>query len=97
MSFFDSFLDTASKGLDWLSNNQAALDAITGAAKGYGAYLQYKQQGQQYDLLKQQFADSQDRKVAPSAYNAGDFTTGLSTFKPGVLLNGNMANTMGVK
>lgn len=101
MSFFDSFLDTASKGLDWLNNNQAVLDTVAGVAKGYGQYLTYKQNANQfntqYDLMKRQFEDEQSRKSAPNDYNSGDFTTGLAEFKPGTFLAGSMSNAMGGK
>lgn len=92
MGLFDSFLDTASKGLDWLSNNKAALDLVSGAAKGYGAYLSYKQQNNQYDLLKRQFEDQLSRGGAPSNYNSGDYSVG-SGFTPGKFLEGDIATT----
>ncbi len=92
MGLFDSFLDTASKGFDWLSNNKGALDLVAGAAKGYGAYLNYKQQNNQYDLLKRQFEDQLSRGGAPSDYNSGDFTVG-SGFNAGKFLDGDIAQT----
>lgn len=91
MGLFDSFLDTASKGLDWVSNNKGALDLISGAAKGYGAYMSYKQQDKQYDLMKRELDDRLSRGGAPGAYNSGDYTVG-SGFTPGKFLEGNYAN-----
>lgn len=92
MGLFDSFLDTASKGFDWLSNNKAALDLVSGAAKGYGAYLSYKQQNKQYDLLERQFQDQLSRGGAPSDYNSGNYTVG-SGFQAGKFLDGDIAKT----
>jgi len=91
MGLFDSFLDTASKGLDWLGNNKAALDLVSGAAKGYGAYLSYKQQDKQYDLMKRELEDRLSRGGAPSSYNSGDYTVG-SGFQPGKFLDGTIAS-----
>lgn len=96
MGLFDSFLDTASKGFSWLSDNKAALDLVAGAAKGYGAYMSNKQQNKQYDLLKRQFEDQLSRGGAPSDYNSGDFTVG-SGFNPGKFLDGGIAQAPGVQ
>lgn len=61
MGFFDGFLNTASSAFNWLSNNKAALDMISGAAKGYGAYMQYKQSNQQNKMMQQQINDANRR------------------------------------
>ncbi len=92
MGLFDSFLDTASKGMDWLSNNKAALDLVSGAAKGYGAYMSYKQQDKQYDLMRRELDDRLSRGGAPSGYNSGDYSVG-SGFQPGKFLDGDIAST----
>lgn len=106
MGFFDSFLDTASSAFNWLGNNKTALDMISGAAKGYGTYMDYKLQKQQmkqaqsqYDkslaFQKQQYEDEQrrlkDNTAAPTAYNNA---VPMSSFEAGSLLAGNMADAM---
>lgn len=95
MSLFDSFLDTASKAFNWLDNNKAALDLVSGAAKGYGAYMQYKQNQNMQDFQRQQYEDYQrrldDTTKAPNAY---DKSLPMSSFKASNLLSGNMANAM---
>jgi len=93
MGFFDGFLDTASKAFDWLGNNQAALDMISGAAKGFGAYMSYKQQASQQKFLEKQYEDEQrrwkDTTAAPTPY---DNSAPLSSFSAGNLLAGSMAD-----
>lgn len=91
MSLFDSFLDTASKGLSWLGENKAAMDLISGVAQGYGKYLEMKQSDKQYDLLKRQFEDRLSRGGAPSGYDSGDYNTVGSGFNPGSFLDGKYA------
>ncbi len=95
MGFFDGFLDTASKAFSWLDNNKAALDLISGAAKGFGAYMQYKQANSQQAFLEKQYEDQQrrleDTTKAPNAY---DNSVPLSSFEAGKLLSGNMADAM---
>lgn len=95
MGIFDGFLDTASKAFSWLDNNKAALDLISGAAKGVGAYLTYKQANDQQDFLKQQYEDQQRRldenTKAPTAY---DNAMPMSSFEAGKMLSGNMADAM---
>lgn len=61
MGFFDSFLDTASSAFNWLGNNKTALDMISGAAKGYGTYMQYKQNKDAANLQKQQMKQAQSQ------------------------------------
>ncbi|UVD31723.1 hypothetical protein Pondi_00082 [Escherichia phage Pondi] len=95
MSFFGSFLDTASSAFNWLGNNKAALDLISGAAKGYGAYMQYKQGNQQMKLMQKQQENEQRR---------WDDTHGVidsydNSIPPGqqansALLSGSMADAM---
>lgn len=101
MGLFDSFLDTASKAFDWLGNNKAALDLVSGAAKGYGAYLQNKQGNDALKWEQKRYYDEQRRRdeysAAPSDYNKGDYTTGLADFNPGNLVQGSMADAMKVK
>lgn len=95
MSLFDSFLDTASKGFSWLNNNKVALDLISGAAQGYGKYLDMKQSkdqfNKQYGLMKQQYEDSLRRGGAPSDYDSGDYATVGSGFNPGSFIDGKYA------
>lgn len=95
MSFFGSFLDTASSAFNWLGNNKAALDLISGAAKGYGAYMQYKQGNRQMKMMQQQYDDQQRRwDQTHGTINSYDNSVpGLQTQNSG-LLAGNMANAM---
>lgn len=95
MGFFDSFLDTASSAFKWLDNNKAALDMISGAAKGYGAYMQYKgsrdaakQQQRNYDEQMRRFDEG---TKAPGAY---DNSVPLSSFQASNMLSGNMADAL---
>lgn len=93
MGIFDSLLDTASKAFGWLSDNKAALDMISGAAKGFGAYMSYKQQADAQKFQEKQYEDYQrrmkDNTAAPSAY---DNSVPLSSFSAGNLLAGSMAD-----
>lgn len=95
MGLFDSFLDTASSAFDWLNDNKAALDLISGAAKGYGAYMDYKSQQKQYDFMKKQYEDQQRRyeegTKSPDAYSNA---VPLSGFQATTMLSGNMADAM---
>lgn len=95
MGFFDGFLDTASKAFGWLNDNKAALDLISGAAKGYGAYMQYKQNADQQKFLEKQYNEQsrrwEDSTKAPNEY---DNSVPLSSFEAGNLLSGNMADAM---
>lgn len=95
MSFFSGFLDTASSAFNWLSNNKAALDMISGAAKGYGAYMQYKQ-GNQQIKMQQQMMDDQNRRWDQTH---GTIDSYDNSVPPGQqanssLLAGSMANAM---
>lgn len=95
MGFFDSFLDTASSAFKWLDNNKAALDLISGAAKGFGAYMQYKQQADQNKFVQKQYEDEQrrwkDTTAAPSAYSNA---VPLANQQASTLLAGSMANAL---
>lgn len=95
MGLFDGLLDTASKAFGWLDNNKAALDLISGAAKGFGAYLSYKQGVDQQKFLERKYEDEQrrleDTTKAPNGY---DNTVPLASFEAGKLLSGNMADAM---
>lgn len=95
MGLFDSFLDTASSAFNWLDNNKAALDMISGAAKGFGAYMQYKQGQDQMKQYKQMYDDEQrrwqDTHSAPSQY---DNSIPMSSYQASSLLSGNMADAL---
>lgn len=95
MGFFDSFLDTASSAFNWLDNNKAALDLISGAAKGFGAYMTYKQSQDQMKQSQQQYDDYQrrlkDTTSAPSSYSNA---MPMSSFQESSLLSGNMADAL---
>lgn len=95
MGFFDGFLDTASSAFNWLGNNKAALDMISGAAKGYGAYMQYKQQNKQNKMIQQQMDDANRRwDQTHGTINSYDNSVpGLQTQNTS-LISGNMANAM---
>lgn len=95
MSLFGTFLETASKGLSWLNDNKAALDLLSGAAQGYGKYLDMRQNekqfNKQYSLMKAQWEDQLRRGGAPSDYDSGDYASVSAGFKPGGLLDGTLA------
>lgn len=97
MGLFDSFLDTASKGFSWLSENKAALDMLSGAAKGFGTYMSMRQSdkqfNKQFNLAKAQWEDQRRRGGAPSDYNSGDYASVGDGFKPGAFLDGQYAVT----
>lgn len=95
MGLFDSFLDTASSAFNWLNNNKAALDLISGAAKGYGAYMQYKQANKQQKFMQQQFDEDRRRwEETHSSPDAYDNSKPLASFEASKMLSGNMANAM---
>lgn len=95
MSFFSGFLDTASSAFNWLSNNKTALDLISGAAKGYGTYMQYKQSSQQNKMMQQQIDDANRRyDQSHGVINSYDNAIPAGQQANTALLSGNMANAM---
>lgn len=95
MGIFDSFLDTASSAFNWLDNNKAALDLVSGAAKGFGAYLTYKGNQDQFKMQQKMYEDQQRRLQDTTAAPAGyDNSVPLSSFQASGLLSGSMADAM---
>lgn len=95
MSFFGSFLDTASSAFNWLGNNKAALDLISGAAKGYSAYMQYKQGNQQIKMQQQQMDDANRRwDSTHGTINGYDNSVPAMQTQNTALLSGSMADAM---
>ena len=95
MGLFDSFLDTASSAFNWLDNNKAALDLISGAAKGFGAYMTYKQGQDQMKMQQKMYDDEQrrwkDTHSAPSSYSNA---IPLASQQASTMLSGNMADAL---
>lgn len=95
MSFFSSFLDTASSAFNWLGNNKTALDMISGAAKGYGQYMQYKQSKDQMKMMQQQYDDQQRRwDQTHGTIDSYDNSVPAMQTQNSTLLAGNMADAM---
>lgn len=95
MGLFDSFLSTASSAFNWLGNNKVALDMISGAAKGYGTYMQYKQTKDQMKMQQQQLDDSNRRwDQTHGTIDSYDNSVPAMQTQNTALLSGSMADAM---